>query len=49
MSNSILVAEDNVTQAEMLGIYLQEEGYSVRIVHDGRAAIDEFASTGRTC
>jgi DNA-binding response OmpR family regulator len=37
----VLVAEDNVMQAEMLGIYLQQEGYAVRIVHDGRAAIDE--------
>jgi len=38
---SVLVAEDNVMQAEILGKYLRQEGYAVRIVHDGRAAIDE--------
>jgi DNA-binding response OmpR family regulator len=38
---SVLVAEDNVMQAEILGRYLRQEGYTVRIVHDGRAAIDE--------
>jgi len=37
----VLLAEDNVLQAEILGEYLRQEGYTVRIVHDGRAAIDE--------
>jgi DNA-binding response OmpR family regulator len=41
MAKSVLVAEDNTMQAEMLGHYLRQEGYSVRIVHDGRSAIDE--------
>ncbi|MEV6238586.1 response regulator transcription factor [Lentzea sp. NPDC051838] len=37
----VLVAEDNVMQADMLGRYLRQEGYQVRVVHDGRAALDE--------
>jgi DNA-binding response OmpR family regulator len=37
----VLVAEDSETQAEIIGRYLRQEGYRVRIVHDGRAAIDE--------
>lgn len=41
MGKSVLVAEDNVMQADMLGRYLRQEGYAVRIVHDGRSAIDE--------
>ncbi|HEY3004323.1 MAG TPA: response regulator transcription factor [Kribbellaceae bacterium] len=41
MRESVLVAEDSKLQAEILGRYLQQEGYAVRIVHDGRAAIDE--------
>ncbi|TWP44528.1 response regulator transcription factor [Lentzea tibetensis] len=41
MAMSVLVAEDNEMQAEMLGHYLRQEGYEVRIVHDGRSAIDE--------
>jgi len=44
---SVLVAEDNVMQAEMLGHYLRQEGYSVRIVHDGRSAIDEVPRRDR--
>jgi DNA-binding response OmpR family regulator len=38
---SVLIAEDNVMQAEILRRYLSQEGYAVRIVHDGRAALDE--------
>jgi len=41
MGVCVLVAEDNVMQADMLGRYLRQEGYRVRIVHDGRAALDE--------
>ncbi|MFD9698713.1 response regulator transcription factor [Lentzea sp. NPDC059081] len=37
----VLVAEDNVMQADMLGRYLRQEGYRVRIVHDGTTALDE--------
>ncbi|ANZ41850.1 DNA-binding response regulator [Lentzea guizhouensis] len=41
MGLCVLVAEDNVMQADMLGRYLRQEGYRVRIVHDGRSALDE--------
>ncbi|KOV85210.1 response regulator transcription factor [Nocardia sp. NRRL S-836] len=41
MGSCVLVAEDNVMQADMLGRYLRQEGYAVRIVHDGRSALDE--------
>jgi DNA-binding response OmpR family regulator len=41
MGACVLVAEDNVMQADVLGRYLSQEGYRVRIVHDGTAALDE--------
>ena len=37
----LLVAEDDRKQAEVIRRYLEREGYSVIVVHDGRAAIDE--------
>ncbi|MEV4186908.1 response regulator transcription factor [Streptosporangium canum] len=37
----VLVAEDDVKQAELVRRYLEREGHSVLVVHDGRAAIDE--------
>ncbi|MBB5782039.1 response regulator transcription factor [Nonomuraea jabiensis] len=41
MCANVLVAEDDPKQAELLRRYLQREGHSVAVVHDGRAAIDE--------
>jgi len=41
MGLCVLVAEDNVMQADLLGKYLRAEGYAVRLVHDGRSALDE--------
>jgi DNA-binding response OmpR family regulator len=41
MCANVLVAEDDAKQAELLRRYLQREGHSVVVVHDGRAAIDE--------
>ncbi|WP_433176519.1 response regulator transcription factor [Actinoallomurus sp. CA-150999] len=41
MCADVLVAEDDVKQAELLRRYLQREGHTVHVVHDGRAAIDE--------
>ncbi|MFD9733218.1 response regulator transcription factor [Umezawaea sp. NPDC059074] len=41
MGLCVLVAEDNVMQADLLGKYLRAEGYEVRLVHDGRTALDE--------
>lgn len=40
MSARILVAEDDVRQAQVLRMYLESEGHSAVVVHDGRAAID---------
>ncbi|ACZ91399.1 response regulator transcription factor [Streptosporangium roseum] len=37
----VLVAEDDVKQAELVRRYLEREGHSVLVVHDGRSAIDE--------
>ena len=36
----ILVAEDDRKQADLICRYLEREGYSVTVVHDGRAAIE---------
>ncbi|WP_285746643.1 response regulator transcription factor [Lentzea sp. NBRC 105346] len=41
MCAHILVAEDNENQAELIRRYLEHDGHSVVVVHDGRAAIDE--------
>ncbi len=41
MGARILVAEDDVKQAELVRRYLEREGHSVVIAHDGRAALDE--------
>ena len=41
VSAHILVAEDDPKQAELVRRYLQHDGHSVVVVHDGRAAIDE--------
>ncbi|MGW6056868.1 response regulator transcription factor [Streptomyces sp. NPDC055189] len=37
----VLVAEDDEKQAELVRRYLEHEGHTVAVVHDGRAAIDE--------
>jgi len=41
MSAHVLVAEDHAKQAEVVRRYLESEGYTAVVVHDGRAAIDE--------
>ncbi len=38
----ILLAEDNVILAKVLGFALEAKGFSVQVAHDGRAAL-EFA------
>ncbi|MEW9531046.1 response regulator transcription factor [Microbispora sp. NPDC049125] len=38
----VLVAEDDVKQAELVRRYLEREGHQVLTVHDGRAALDEI-------
>jgi DNA-binding response OmpR family regulator len=40
----ILVAEDDVKQAQLIRIYLEREGNEVQIVADGRSAIDRARS-----
>ncbi|MET8449057.1 response regulator transcription factor [Streptomyces sp. NPDC005209] len=40
MNARILVAEDDIKQAQVLRMYLESEGYGTVIVHDGRSAID---------
>ena len=40
MSAQILVAEDDVRQAQVLRMYLESEGHTAVIVRDGRAAIE---------
>ncbi|MEW6472375.1 MAG: response regulator transcription factor [Actinomycetota bacterium] len=40
MDARILVAEDDRKQADLICRYLEREGYSVAVVHDGRAAIE---------
>ncbi|MGW7381389.1 response regulator transcription factor [Streptomyces sp. NPDC054794] len=42
MCAHVLVAEDDVKQAGIIGRYLEREGHSSRLVHDGRAALDEI-------
>ncbi|MFG2498635.1 response regulator transcription factor [Streptomyces sp. NPDC048441] len=37
----VLVAEDDEKQAELVRRYLEREGHTVSVVHDGRAALDE--------
>lgn len=45
MSSRILVAEDDVRQADLLRLYLEREGHQVAVVHDGRAAIEHVRRT----
>ncbi|GLF97241.1 response regulator transcription factor [Streptomyces yaizuensis] len=45
MSPRILVAEDDIKQAQLIRIYLEREGNDVQIVSDGRAAIDRARAT----
>jgi DNA-binding response OmpR family regulator len=37
----VLVAEDNVKQAEVLRRYLEADGHSTVVVHDGRSALEQ--------
>ncbi|MBI5088455.1 MAG: response regulator transcription factor [Actinobacteria bacterium] len=41
MGARLLVAEDDLKQAELIRRYLERDGHTVVVVHDGRAAIDE--------
>ncbi|MFK4105118.1 response regulator transcription factor [Streptomyces sp. NPDC019531] len=41
MNAHVLVAEDDAKQAEIVRRYLEREGHTAHVVHDGRAALDE--------
>ncbi|MEU0409445.1 response regulator transcription factor [Streptomyces griseorubiginosus] len=41
MNARVLVAEDDPKQAEVIRRYLESEGHTALLVHDGRAALDE--------
>jgi DNA-binding response OmpR family regulator len=40
MGARILVVEDDFKQAELIRMYLEREGHSLAVVHDGRSAIE---------
>jgi DNA-binding response OmpR family regulator len=42
MCANVLVAEDDIKQAEIIGHYLVREGHVARLVHDGRTALEEI-------
>jgi DNA-binding response OmpR family regulator len=42
VNGRILIAEDDVKQAELIRLYLEREGYSVLVTHDGRTALDQI-------
>ncbi len=42
MGARILVAEDNQKQAELIRLYLERDGHSVMVVHDGRTALERI-------
>ena len=44
MKSSVLIIDDDIALAEMLGIYLKEEGFQVSFCHDGDSALDIFRS-----
>ncbi|MDE3723411.1 response regulator transcription factor [Nocardiopsis sp. N85] len=41
MCAHVLVAEDDMNQAELIRRYLEHEGHTVRVVHNGRAVVEE--------
>lgn len=41
MGAHVLVAEDDAKQAAVIRLYLEREGHTAVVVHDGRAAIDQ--------
>jgi DNA-binding response OmpR family regulator len=42
----VLVAEDDPKQAKLIRLYLEQAGYLVTVVDDGRAALDEARTHG---
>ncbi|WP_017595315.1 response regulator transcription factor [Nocardiopsis potens] len=46
MCAHVLIAEDDANQAELVRRYLEHEGHTASVVHDGRAALAEFHRSG---
>lgn len=46
MPETILIADDDIELCELLREYLQQEGFSVRLAHDGDQALRESRSPG---
>ncbi len=44
MTAKILVADDEQNITKLLRLYLRQEGYEVVVAHDGREALDRFAT-----
>lgn len=42
MSNKILVVDDDLNICELLKLYLENEGYTVFVANDGKAAVSTF-------
>jgi DNA-binding response OmpR family regulator len=41
MKARVLVAEDDPMQADLIRLYLERDGHTVRVVHDGRTALEQ--------
>jgi DNA-binding response OmpR family regulator len=41
MSARVLIAEDDPKQAHLMQVYLERDGHSVLVVHDGRRALEQ--------
>jgi DNA-binding response OmpR family regulator len=41
MSARVLIAEDDLKQARLIQVYLERDGHSVLVVHDGRRALEQ--------
>ena len=44
MAIKVLVIDDDVNICELLRLYLEKEGYSVKMGHDGEEAVQLFES-----
>ncbi|MFE3032425.1 response regulator transcription factor [Streptomyces canus] len=42
MCANVVLADDDPKQADLIRLYLEREGHSVEVVHDGRAALEQI-------
>ena len=40
----IMVADDDKNICELLRLYLEKEGYTVTLAHDGETAVEQFSA-----